>query len=97
MINLELILNEMSPEAFGQNVFQMFSAQKDKFQDKLPRNLSLSLPHAHMFYLPLPGTNTNMWVGSVTRLGDFLDFGPLFKAFSNNQFVQISHIPRQFL
>ena len=34
---------------------------------------------------------------SVTRLGDFLDFGLLFKAFGNNYFVQISHILRQFL
>ena len=29
---------------------------------------------------------------SVTRLGDFLDFGKLFKAFGNNLFAQISHI-----
>ena len=28
---------------------------------------------------------------SVTRLGDLLDFGQLFKAFGNNQFAQISH------
>ena len=34
---------------------------------------------------------------SVTRLGDLLDFGPLFKALSNNQFAQISHILRQLL
>ena len=34
---------------------------------------------------------------SVTRLGDLLDFGPLFKAFSNNEFAQISHFLRQFL
>ena len=36
-------------------------------------------------------------VVSVTRLGDLLDFGKLFKAFDNNYFVQISHILRQFL
>ena len=34
---------------------------------------------------------------SVTRLGHFLDFGQLFKAFGNNQFAQISQILRQFL
>ena len=34
---------------------------------------------------------------SVTRLGDLLDFGQLFKAFSNNYFAQISHILRHFL
>ena len=34
---------------------------------------------------------------SVTRLGDLLDFGQLFKAFGNNQFAQIFHIIRQFL
>jgi len=33
---------------------------------------------------------------SVTRLGDFLDFGQLFKALSNNEFAQISHILRHF-
>ena len=31
---------------------------------------------------------------SVTRLGDLLDFGQLFKAFGNNKFAQISHILR---
>ena len=35
-------------------------------------------------------------VSSVTRLGDFLDFGLLFKAFGNNYFVQISHIVTQY-
>ena len=34
---------------------------------------------------------------SVTRLGDLLDFGQLFKARGNNKFAQISHILRQFL
>ena len=29
---------------------------------------------------------------SVTRLGDLLDFGQLFKAFGNSYFAQISHI-----
>ena len=33
---------------------------------------------------------------SVTRLGDFLDFGQLYKAFGNNKFAQISHILRHF-
>ena len=28
----------------------------------------------------------------MTRSGDFLDFGQLFKAFGNNKFAQISHI-----
>ena len=35
-------------------------------------------------------------INSVTRLGDLLDFGQLFKAFGNNYFAQISHIHRQF-
>ena len=34
---------------------------------------------------------------SVTRLGDFWQFGQLYKAFGNNLFAQISHILRQFL
>ena len=33
---------------------------------------------------------------SVTRSGDLLDFGQLFKAFGNNWFAQISHVHRQF-
>ena len=33
----------------------------------------------------------------MTRLGDLLDFGQLFKGFSHNEFAQISHILRQFL
>ena len=33
---------------------------------------------------------------SVTRLGDLLDFGQLFKAFGNKKFAQIYHILRQF-
>ena len=32
----------------------------------------------------------------MTRLGDLLDFGQLFKAFGNNQFVKISHILGNF-
>ena len=34
---------------------------------------------------------------SVTRLGDFLQFGQPFKAGGNNYFTQITHIARQFL
>ena len=34
--------------------------------------------------------------GSVTRLGDFLHFGQLFKAFGNNYFTQIANIVMQF-
>ena len=33
---------------------------------------------------------------SVTRLGNFLPFGQIFKAFGNTYFAQISHILRQF-
>ena len=34
---------------------------------------------------------------SVTRLGDFLHFGQLFKASGNNYFAQIAYIFRQFV
>ena len=34
---------------------------------------------------------------SVARLGDFLHFGQLFKAFDNNEFAQISHSLGQIL
>ena len=41
-----------------------------------------------------------MWralvVASVTRLGDLLYFGQLFKAIGNNYFAQIAHIIRRF-
>ena len=33
---------------------------------------------------------------SVTRLGNLMDFGQLFKAFGNNLFAKISHILRHF-
>ena len=32
------------------------------------------------------------YICSVTRLGDLLDFGQLFKVFGNNWFAQIYHI-----
>ena len=38
-----------------------------------------------------------LFVSIVTRLGDLLDFGQLFKAFGNNSFAEISYILRQFL
>ena len=44
---------------------------------------------AHVFY----GKKVDV---SVTRLGNLLDFGQLFKAFGNNYFAQILHILRQF-
>ena len=37
------------------------------------------------------------YVSSVTRLGDLFDLWPLFKAFGNSLFAQISEILRQFL
>ena len=52
----------------------------------------------HIFYLQ--GYDKSFYllvVASVTRLGDLLDFGQLFKAFGNNYFALISHIFRQFL
>ena len=41
--------------------------------------------------------NNMLLLSSMTRLGDLLHFGQLFKAFGNNYFDQISHILRQFL
>ena len=40
---------------------------------------------------------TDGHTNSVTRFGDFSDFGLLFKAFGNNKFAQISYILRQFM
>ena len=36
-------------------------------------------------------------MGSVTRLGDLLDFEQLFKAFGDNDFAQIAHVLGNFL
>ena len=50
-----------------------------------------------LFNIPLGvGVFANIEI-SVTRLGNLLDFGQLFKAFGNNKFAQISYILRQFL
>ena len=46
---------------------------------------------------PTYWTSQNEGRTSVTRLGNLLDFGQLFKHFGNYWFVQISHIIRQFL
>ena len=40
---------------------------------------------------------THLVTVSVTRFGDLLHFGQIFKAFGNNFFAQISHSLRQFL
>ena len=42
-------------------------------------------------------STNKLLLGSVTRLGDLLNFGQLFKLFGNNLFAQISHILKQFL
>ena len=44
-----------------------------------------------------PNEHSRGHSSSVTRLGNLLDFGQLFKAFGNSEFVQISDILRQFL
>ena len=38
------------------------------------------------------GALTGKWLSSVTRLGDLLHFGQLFKACGKNYFTQIAHI-----
>ena len=50
-------------------------------------------------YIVLSQINVNCFgyiVTIVTRLGDWLDFGQLFKAFVNNIFAKISYLLRQF-
>ena len=60
------------------------------------RTFALTLPS-----VPYPPHSlslcTHLPTFSVTRLGDLLDFGQLFKAFGDNYFAQISLILRQFL
>ena len=62
----------------------------------LQQDMPKSTYHCTQFDLRLWLRNFSL-VSSVTRLGDFLEFGQLFKAFGNNLFPQISHILRQFL
>ena len=45
----------------------------------------------------MPKMHKLVAIVSVTKWGDLLDFGQLFKAFGNIQFAQISHILMQFL
>ena len=52
--------------------------------------------HSHNVRLTCAGAADVCVATSVTRLGDLFDFGQVFKAFGNNQFIQISHILRQF-
>ena len=49
-----------------------------------------------MFFYDI-GINSMSHLSSVTRLGDLLDFGQLFKVCGNNWFAQITHIFRRFL
>ena len=42
------------------------------------------------------GRTCSIMASSVTRLGDFLHFRQLFKAYGNNYFAQIDHIFMQF-
>ena len=50
-----------------------------------------------MFYGGALQRDSDRLVSSVTRFGDLLDFGQLFKAFGNNYFAKISFILRQLL
>ena len=43
------------------------------------------------------GAKPMLAVNNVTRFGNFLDFGQLFKAYGNNYLAQISYNLRQFL
>ena len=56
-------------------------------------SLSFSFSSTHICWPTLCLSN----LPSVTRLGDILDCGQLFKAFGNNLFARIFHILRQFL
>ena len=57
------------------------------------------------FFTSVAVTTSDAWIGlsnkkviiSVTRLGDLLHFGRLFKTSGNNYFAPIAYIFRQFL
>ena len=58
------------------------------------RSLAIEPPHEPQI---LETHFVDLWVDSVTRLGDLLYFGQLFKANGNNYFAQNAHIFQQFL
>ena len=62
----------------------------------LQRLLEKTVLPSSALYPSLPCLKTSMNT-RVTRLGDFLHFGQLFKAFDNNEFAQISYSLGQFL
>ena len=86
--------NGQIPASF--HLFLVFSNKQYNFYYKsMCKNLQMSIQYTVQGFEP---TTFGTWVSSsVTRSGDLLDFGQLFKAFGNNQFAQISHILRQFL
>ena len=44
------------------------------------------------YYIHVHAKSCCIMYPSVTKLGDLLHFGQLFKAFGNNYFAQIAHI-----
>ena len=87
--------NILLPLTMGETVNRFFVNCKHR--------LSTILSHKQMWFDYLSCTlatlqlNNIRVLSNVTRLGDLLDFGQLFKAFGNNWFAQISHMSRQFL
>ena len=80
---------ELKSNYFAVALFFTFSKQKNPTTFIWLFPMLLLLLHAPQLLLLFPI--------SVTRLGDLLDFGQVFKAFGNNIFAQISHILRHFL
>ena len=66
---------------------------KSFLSDSVHSSVTVFKPRSSQLFIPI----APLWpANSVTRLGDLLDFGQLFKACGNNQFAQISHIIRHF-
>ena len=71
---------------------------KGKFNQNFHLQFFGSVPLVYDVIVVVVFVDIQVWKeSSVTRLGNFLDFGQIIKAFGNNKFAQISHILRQFL
>ena len=67
------------------------------FHNWVPKYKQFSYLYERAPYFALMRHGMLKKVGSVTTLGDLLDFVLLFKPFWNNYFAQILHILREFL
>ena len=86
-----------SSKQFGSPKLQIHRLLQVPTRRDLLMDSSIYIWHARKAYIWKELGGSLGFISSVTRLGDLLDFGQLFKAVGSNQFTQISHILWQFL